>query len=101
VEDVVESVMVADPLRVLDCSPITDGAAAVVIAALPLKETRKAPVKVAASAAATDTIGLHDRDDLAGCARPKWRRLRPTRGPASRRMTCPSARCTTASRSPR
>ena len=65
VEDVVESVMVADPLRVLDCSPITDGAAAVVIAALPLKETRKAPVKVAASAAATDTIGLHDRDDLA------------------------------------
>jgi len=65
VEDVVESVMVADPLRVLDCSPITDGAAAVVIAALPLKETGKAPVKVAASAAATDTIGLHDRDDLA------------------------------------
>ena len=65
VEDVVESVMVADPLRVLDCSPITDGAAAVVIAALPLKGTRRAPVKVAASAAATDTIGLHDRDDLA------------------------------------
>jgi acetyl-CoA C-acetyltransferase len=65
VEDVVESVMVADPLRVLDCSPITDGAAAVVLAALPLEGTRRAPVKVAASAAATDTIGLHDRDDLA------------------------------------
>ena len=65
VEDVVESVMVADPLRVLDCSPITDGAAAVVLAALPLKGTKRPPVKVAASAAATDTIGLHDREDLA------------------------------------
>jgi len=65
VEDVLESVMVADPLRVLDCSPITDGAAAVVLAALPLKGTRRPPVKVVASAAATDTIGLHDRADLA------------------------------------
>jgi acetyl-CoA C-acetyltransferase len=65
VEDVIGSVMVADPLRVLDCSPITDGAAAVVLAALPLKGTKRPPVKVAASAAATDTIGLHDREDLA------------------------------------
>ncbi len=65
VEDVVGSVLVADPLRVLDCSPITDGAAAVVLAALPLKGTKRPPVKVAASAAATDTIGLHDREDIA------------------------------------
>ena len=65
VGDVMGSVMVADPLRVLDCSPITDGAAAVVLAALPQKATKRLPVKVAASAAATDTIGLHDREDLA------------------------------------
>ncbi|MFO7693155.1 MAG: thiolase domain-containing protein [Vicinamibacterales bacterium] len=65
VEDVVGSVLVADPLRVLDCSPITDGAAAVVLAALPQKNSKRAPVKVAASAAATDTIGLHDREDIA------------------------------------
>lgn len=65
VDQVIESVMVADPLRVLDCSPITDGAAAVILAALPLKGTKRAPVRVAASAAATDTIGLHDREDLA------------------------------------
>lgn len=65
VEQVLESVMVADPLRILDCSPITDGAAAVILAALPLKGTKQAPVKVAASAAATDTLALHDRDDLA------------------------------------
>ena len=31
VEDVLRSVMVADPLHILDCSPITDGAAAVVL----------------------------------------------------------------------
>jgi acetyl-CoA C-acetyltransferase len=65
VEDVVESVLVADPLRVLDCSPITDGAAAVILAALPQKGSKRALVKVAASAAATDTIGLHDRADIA------------------------------------
>jgi acetyl-CoA C-acetyltransferase len=65
VEDVLGSVMVADPLRVLDCSPITDGAAAVVLAALPLNNSTRPPVKVAASAAATDAIALHDRDDLA------------------------------------
>ena len=65
VEDVVRSVLVADPLRVLDCSPITDGAAAVILAALPQKGSKRAPVRVAASAAATDTIGLHDREDIA------------------------------------
>ncbi|MEW5993454.1 MAG: beta-ketoacyl synthase N-terminal-like domain-containing protein, partial [Candidatus Zixiibacteriota bacterium] len=31
-EQVARSVMVADPLRILDCSPITDGAAAVIVA---------------------------------------------------------------------
>jgi acetyl-CoA C-acetyltransferase len=64
-EQVLESVMVADPLRVLDCSPITDGAAAVVLAALPRKSATHPPIRVAASAAATDAIALHDRDDLA------------------------------------
>lgn len=65
VEQVIDSVMVADPLRILDCSPITDGAAAVILAALPAAGAKHPPVRVAASAAATDTIGLHDRDDLA------------------------------------
>ena len=31
VEDVINSVKVADPLNILDCSPITDGAAAVIL----------------------------------------------------------------------
>jgi acetyl-CoA C-acetyltransferase len=67
VEQVMDSVMVADPLRILDCSPITDGAAAVVLAPLEMARNLKKhpPIRVAASAHATDTIALHDREDLA------------------------------------
>ncbi len=66
-EQVMNSVMVADPLRVLDCSPITDGAAAVVVAPLDMARSmaRSPLVRVAASAHATDAIALHDREDLA------------------------------------
>jgi acetyl-CoA C-acetyltransferase len=69
-EQVEESVLVADPLRILDCSPITDGAAAVVL--VPLEQVQRSGkdpvVKIAASAHATDTIALHDRKDLAWLA---------------------------------
>jgi acetyl-CoA C-acetyltransferase len=65
VEQVLESVLVADPLRVLDCSPITDGAAAAVLVPLAGAASSRPAVRVAASAAATDTIALHDRQDLA------------------------------------
>jgi acetyl-CoA C-acetyltransferase len=66
VEQVINSVKVADPLNILDCSPITDGAAAVVIAPLDMaKRLKKKPiVKIAASAHATDTIALHQREDI-------------------------------------
>lgn len=64
-EQVMDSAMVADPLRLLDCSPITDGAAAVVLAPLELARTltKKPLVRVAASAHSTDTLALHDRED--------------------------------------
>jgi acetyl-CoA C-acetyltransferase len=69
-EQVEESVLVADPLRILDCSPITDGAAAVVL--VPPDQararTKKPPVRIAASAHATDAIALHEREDLAWIA---------------------------------
>ena len=70
VEQVEGSVLVADPLRILDCSPITDGAAAVVLAPLGLARslTKQPPVRVAASAHATDSIALHERGDLAWLA---------------------------------
>jgi len=66
VDQVLNSVKVADPLNILDCSPITDGAAAVVICPVEMaRKLKKKPlVKVAASAHATDTIALHQREDI-------------------------------------
>lgn len=64
-ETVLSSALVADPLRLFDCSPITDGAAAVILA--PLERAREftdTPVKVLATAQASDTIALHDRRDI-------------------------------------
>lgn len=60
VEQVMRSSRIADPLKLLDCSPISDGAAAVVITS---KKTRHA-VTVAASSVATDTLGLAQRKSL-------------------------------------
>ncbi len=65
IDTVINSSLVADPLRLFDCSPITDGASAVVVA--PLERARDfsdTPVRVLASAQASDTIALHDRRDL-------------------------------------
>ena len=60
------SVLVADPLRVMDCSPISDGAAAAIVCPLEMaKEIAPKPaVRIAAIAAATDTIALHQREDI-------------------------------------
>ncbi len=57
--------MVADPLRILDCSPITDGAAAVIVTTPEIaKKLGKPYTKVIGSAVATDTIALAQRKDL-------------------------------------
>ena len=64
-EAVLNSPLVADPLHMLDCSSIADGAAAVVLcAAEKAKEYTDSPVYVKASAQASDTISLHDRRDI-------------------------------------
>ncbi len=64
-EAVLGSPMVADPLHVLDCSGIADGASAVVLcAAENAKKYTDSPVYVKASAQASDTISLHDRRDI-------------------------------------
>jgi acetyl-CoA C-acetyltransferase len=65
VDDVNRSPMVADPLHILDCSPISDGAAAVVLAPTEIAgRFADTPVKVVASAQGSDTLALHDRRDL-------------------------------------
>ncbi|MBU1319012.1 MAG: thiolase domain-containing protein [candidate division Zixibacteria bacterium] len=65
-EGVMSSVMVADPLRILDCSPITDGAACVVLADLETAKRicKKPIVKILGFGHATDTIALHARESL-------------------------------------
>ncbi len=65
VKQVMESVMIADPLRILDCSPITDGAAAIILCPLDLarKISRKPLVKISGMGHATDTIALHSREN--------------------------------------
>ena len=62
---VINSPLVADPLRLFDCSPITDGAAAVIL--VPAERAREftdTPIYVKAAAQASDTISLHDRRSL-------------------------------------
>jgi acetyl-CoA C-acetyltransferase/acetyl-CoA acyltransferase len=61
---VLESPLVADPLKLYDCCPFTDGGAAVVLAAEEVARTRKRAVWVLASAAASDHMLLHDKRDL-------------------------------------
>jgi len=64
-ENVLSSPLVADPLHMLDCSSIADGAAAVVLcAAEKARRYTDSPVYVKASAQASDTISLHDRRDI-------------------------------------
>jgi acetyl-CoA C-acetyltransferase len=63
IEDVMKSKLIADPIKLLDCSPISDGAAVIVLA--PLENARKyndTPIKIIASAQASDTLRLADRE---------------------------------------
>lgn len=66
-ETVMNSTMVAEPLRLMHCSPITDGAAALILCPVELAKTRyknHPQVVITGSGHATDTIALHTRDDL-------------------------------------
>lgn len=60
VDQVMKSSKIADPLKLLDCSPISDGAAAVVLSSQ--KTTRG--IEVVASTVATDSLGLAQRKTL-------------------------------------
>ena len=64
IEQVMKSPLIADPLRLYDCCPFTDGGAAVVLASEEVARTRKRAVWVLASAAASDHMLLHDKRDL-------------------------------------
>lgn len=64
-EQVLKSVMIADPLHILDCSPITDGAAAVIVTSEEVaKKLGKPYIKILGSGVATDSIALAQREDI-------------------------------------
>jgi acetyl-CoA C-acetyltransferase len=59
-----KAAMVADPVNLLDSSPMADGAAAVILC--PTEQAREFTnngVRIAASAMATDSLSIHDRRD--------------------------------------
>lgn len=68
IDQVLKSPKIASPLKLLDCSPVSDGAAAVVLAHEDVvkieKKRNKAPVWIVASKVATDTLGLSQRKSL-------------------------------------
>jgi len=59
-----KAAMIADPINLMDSSPICDGAAAVVLAPSDWAgHGRGAAVRILASASATDSLAIHDRRD--------------------------------------
>lgn len=64
-EQVIKASMVAYPLGLLDCSPVTDGAAAVVLcSADKAKDYKDKPVKIIGSGQASDSLALHARREI-------------------------------------
>jgi acetyl-CoA C-acetyltransferase len=57
--------MIADPVSLFDSAPDADGAAAVILTSLERAgDMVPHPIQITASAAATDTLTLHDRADM-------------------------------------
>lgn len=58
-EDVEKSPSIADPLHLLDCSPVSDGAAACI-----LSTKHKSAIRIAASQIASDSLSITERPSL-------------------------------------
>ena len=63
-DTVLRAPLVADPLVMFDCAPLSDGAAVAVLCSDAIVDSYKGAVKVAGSGQASDTLALHDRRDL-------------------------------------
>ncbi len=64
-DQVLNSTLVADPLRLLDCSPVSDGGAAVILCSMDIaKKFKGTAIRIKATAQASDTIALHSRKSL-------------------------------------
>ncbi len=64
-DQVKNAVLVADPLTVMDSSPVSDGGACVILASEEVaKKLNKPMIKVIGSGVATDTLALDQREDI-------------------------------------
>jgi acetyl-CoA C-acetyltransferase len=64
-ETVLRSKAVASPLKLFDCSPITDGAAVAILMPYDIaKKHCEMPIEITASAQASDMLALHSRDSM-------------------------------------
>lgn len=65
VDDVMRSPKIADPIKMLDCSPVSDGAAVVILAnAETARIVCDDPVWLIGTGQATGTLSLHNRRDI-------------------------------------
>ena len=65
VEKVLSSMIVASPLKLYDCSLITDGASCLILTRPDIaKKFTDTPVQIVGSGQASDTIGLYERETL-------------------------------------
>ncbi len=65
IDTVLNATTVAEPLGLMDCSPVTDGAASIVLCSLDkAKELVKNPIKILGSGQASDSLALHGRRDI-------------------------------------
>ncbi len=67
IDTVMKSQYVASPLKLFDCSPLTDGAAAVILASGDVaKKICEKPIKLIASSQASDSLALANRASFSG-----------------------------------
>ena len=72
-EQVLAAPRVADPLGLLDCCPVSDGAAALLLAGDDVaRRYTDTPVVVAATGAGSDYLALQERPSLTSLAATKW-----------------------------
>lgn len=64
IEDVMGSAMVAPPIKIMDCCPFSDGAAALILAAEPIAKQCQKPIWVAGTAQASGRFFIADHADL-------------------------------------
>jgi acetyl-CoA C-acetyltransferase len=64
-EDIAKSMMIADPLNLYDCSPVSDGAAAVLLVAADVADRFDKPgIRLLGFGQASDSLALYKRDNL-------------------------------------